>query len=176
MQLTFGDSMARLKILILTTWVTLSCFCAPLHAQSAPDKITLGTITLSLDNLPICVAQEKGFFVKENIFLEAVVLNASTLAIPMLIAGAAQVAAPSAMTTIGAVENGAPLKIVGGLTNALVYDLYASPKHKTFKDFNGSTIGVAGLNTSDTMIFHPLPKTDKYVDLSDLAERRRNLQ
>lgn len=168
--------MARLKILTLTTWFTLSCFCATLHAQTPAEKITLGTITLSLNNLPIYVAQEKGFFAKENIFLEAVVLNASTLAIPVLIAGSTQVSASSTMTSIRTVEKGAPLKFVGGLTNAPVYDLYASAKFKTFKDLKGSTIGVPGLSTSDTMIFQPLPKTDKYIDMSYPAEARRTLQ
>ena len=80
-------------------WLAITMLVTPLHAQTASDKITLGTITLSLNNLPIYVAQEKGFFTKENIFLEAVVLNASTLAIPVLIAGSTQVSASSAMTT-----------------------------------------------------------------------------
>jgi hypothetical protein len=57
------------------------------HAQSNPDKITLGTITLSLNNLPIYVAQDKGFYAKENLFVEAVVLNASTRAFPRSLGG-----------------------------------------------------------------------------------------
>ncbi|HYA28516.1 MAG TPA: ABC transporter substrate-binding protein [Acidobacteriota bacterium] len=133
---------------------------ADLHAQSAPDKITLGTITLSLNNLPIYVAQDKGFFTKESIFVEAVVLNASTLAIPVLIAGSTQLSASSAMTTIRAVEKGAALKIVGGLTNAPVYDLYAGPKYKSFKDLKGASIGVSGLITSDTVIMKEMLKAN----------------
>ena len=160
MQITLGGMMAQWKTVTLTLWLAIGCLGAPLHAQSAPDKITLGTITLSLNNLPIYVAQEKGFFAKENIFLEAVVLNASTLAIPVLIAGSTQVSASSAMTTIRAVEKGAALKIVGGLTNAPVYDLYASPKYKTFKDLKGSTIGVSGLITSDTVIMKEMLKAN----------------
>ena len=131
-----------------------------LRGQSAPDKITLGTITLSLNNLPIYVAQDKGFFAKENIFVEAVVLNASTLAIPVLIAGSTQLSASSAMTTIRAVEKGAALKIVGGLTNAPVYDLYAGPKYKSFKDLKGASIGVSGLITSDTVIMKEMLKAN----------------
>lgn len=163
--------MAQWKTVTLTLWLAIGCLGAPLHAQSAPDKITLGTITLSLNNLPIYVAQEKGFFVKENIFLEAVVLNASTLAIPVLIAGSTQVSASSAMTTIRAVEKGAPLKIVGGLTNAPVYDLYASAKFKTFKDLKGSTIGVSGLITSDTVIMKEMLKANGLEYPRDYALR-----
>src|ERR1044071_5935312 len=129
-------------------------------AEQGPDQVTLGTITLSLNNLPIYVAQEKGFFAKENIFVEAVVLNASTLAIPVLIAGSTQLSASSAMTTIRAVEKGAALKIVGGLTNAPVYDLYAGPKYKSFKDLKGAAIGVSGLITSDTVIMKEMLKAN----------------
>ncbi len=125
--------MRQLKMVVLTIWFAIACSAPPLHAQTAPDKITLSTISLSMNYLPIYVAQEKGFFTKENIFFEAVVLNASTLAIPVLIAGSTQVSASSAMTTIRAVEKGAALKIVGGLTNAPVYDLYANPKYKTLQ-------------------------------------------
>lgn len=152
--------MARLKILALTIWLATACMCEPAHAQTAPDKITLSTISISMNYLPIYVAQERGFFTKENIFLEVVVLNASTLAIPVLIAGSTQVSASSAMTTIRAVEKGAALKIVGGLTNAPVYDLYANPKYKSLKDLKGATIGVSGLITSDTVLMKEMLKAN----------------
>ena len=152
--------MTRWKSAALILWVTITILTAPLYAQSAPDKITVSTISISLNYLPIYVAQEKGFFAKENIFCEAVVLNASTLAIPVLIAGSTQVSASSAMTTIRAVEKGAALKIVAGLTNAPVYDLYANPKYKSFKDLKGATIGVSGLITSDTVIMKEMLKAN----------------
>lgn len=152
--------MARLKILALTIWLASAGMCEPAHAQTAPDKITLSTISISMNYLPIYVAQERGFFTKENIFLEVVVLNASTLAIPVLIAGSTQVSASSAMTTIRAVEKGAALKIVGGLTNAPVYDLYANPKYKSLKDLKGATIGVSGLITSDTVLMKEMLKAN----------------
>lgn len=152
--------MARLKILALTIWLATAGMCEPAHAQTAPDKITLSTISISMNYLPIYVAQERGFFTKENIFLEVVVLNASTLAIPVLIAGSTQVSASSAMTTIRAVEKGAALKIVAGLTNAPVYDLYANPKYKSLKDLKGATIGVSGLITSDTVLMKEMLKAN----------------
>ena len=43
--------------------------CRIVCAQPNPDKITLGTITLSLNKLPIYVGQDKGLFAKKNIFL-----------------------------------------------------------------------------------------------------------
>lgn len=127
-------------------------------AQSNPDKLTIGTITLSLNNLPIYVAQERGFFTKENLFVEVVVLNASTRAIPALIGGSTHLSASSAMTTIRAIEKGAALKIVGGLINAPVYDLYATAKYKSIKDLKGTTIGVTGLITSDTILLKEMLK------------------
>jgi len=140
--------------------IVMLAWCRPLAAQSAPDKITLGTITLSLNNLPIYVAQDKGFFAKENLFVEAVVLNASTRAIPALIGGSTQISASSAMTTIRAVEKGANLKIVGGLINAPVYDLYAPAKYKSIKELKGTTIGVTGLITSDTVLMKEMLKAN----------------
>lgn len=124
------------------------------------EKITLGTITLSLNNFPIYVAQEKGFFAEENLFVEAVVLNASTRAIPALVGGSIHLSASSAMTTIRAVEQGAALKIVGGLVNGPTYDLIALPKYKSIKDLKGATIGVTGLITSDTIAMKEMLKAN----------------
>jgi ABC-type nitrate/sulfonate/bicarbonate transport system substrate-binding protein len=141
-------------------FVTLAISAPPASPQSAPDKVTIGTITLSLNNLPIYVAQEKGFFTKENIFVEAVVLGASTRAIPALIGGSTHMSASSAMTTIRAIDKGAALKIVGGLINAPVYDLIANPKYKSIKDLKGTTIGVTGLITSDTVLMKEMLKAN----------------
>src|SRR5436190_18754652 len=91
--------------------LSLSPLTRAVAAEQAPDKVTVGTITLSLNNLPIYVAQDKGFFANENLFVEAVVLNASTRAIPALIGGSTVLAASSAMTKIRAVEKGTALRI-----------------------------------------------------------------
>ena len=163
--------MAQWQSIALTVWLMVPGLTAPLHAQTALDKITLSTISISMNYLPIYVAQEKGFFTKENIFLEVVVLNASTLAIPVLIAGSTQVSASSAMTTIRAVEKGAALKIVAGLTNAPVYDLYANPKFKSLKDLKGATIGVSGLITSDTVLMKEMLKANGLEYPRDYALR-----
>jgi NitT/TauT family transport system substrate-binding protein len=147
-------------VFALAVFLTLATLISQSSAQSNPDKITIGTITLSLNNLPIYVAQEKGYFAKENIFVEAVVLNASTRAIPALIGGSTQLSASSAMTTIRAIEKGAALKIVGGLINAPVYDLIANAKYKTIKDLKGTTLGVTGLITSDTVLMKLMLKAN----------------
>jgi len=152
--------MRRLMIFSAGTWFALMLCCRFADAQPNPDKLTIGTITLSLNNLPIYVAQDKGFFAKENLFIEAVVLNASTRAIPALIGGSTQISASAAMTTIRAIEKGAALKIVGGLINAPVYDLYAGAKYKSIKDLKGTTIGVTGLITSDTVLMKEMLKAN----------------
>jgi NitT/TauT family transport system substrate-binding protein len=152
--------MLTLKAFFIATLFALASLDGIASAQSNPDKITLGTITLSLNNLPIYVAQDKGFFAKENLFVEVVILNASTRAIPALIGGSTQISASAAMTTIRAVEKGAALKIVGGLINAPVYDLYAGPKYKSIKDLKGATIGVTGLITSDTVLMKEMLKAN----------------
>ncbi len=129
-------------------------------AQGDKDKLTVAIISLTLNNLPIYVAQEKGFFAKENLFVEVVLLGASTRSIPALIGGSVQISASSAMTTIRAIEKGAGLKIVGGLVNAPVYDLISLPKYKSIKDLKGATIGVTGLITSDTVLMKEMLKAN----------------
>jgi len=168
----------------LAVFLTLAISTSHSSAQSNPDKITIGTITVSLNNLPIYVGQEKGFFAKENIFVEAVALNASTRSIPALIGGSTHLSASSAMTTIRAIEKGAALKIVGGLINAPVYDLIANAKYKTIKDLKGTTIGVTGLITSDTVLMKEMlkangleyPRDYAMIAIGGTADRWRAMQ
>lgn len=152
--------MKQLTALLMGAVIALSFSTGLAFGQAGTDKLTIGTITLSLNNLPMYVAQDKGFYAKENLFVELVVLNASTRAIPALIGGSTQISASSAMTTIRAVEKGASLKIVGGLINAPVYDLYAPAKYKSIKELKGATIGVTGLITSDTVLMKEMLKAN----------------
>ncbi|TAJ96818.1 ABC transporter substrate-binding protein [bacterium] len=124
----------------------------------AQDKVTVAIISLTLNNLPIYVAQEKGFFAKENLFVEVVLLGASTRSIPALIGNSVHISASSAMTTIRAIEKGAALKIVGGMVNGPIYDLISLPKYKSIKDLKGTAIGVTGLVTSDTILMKEMLK------------------
>ena len=64
-----GGTIPRLTTFFITELLVLASLRQIACAQPNPDKITLGTITLSLNKLPIYVAQDKGLFANENIFL-----------------------------------------------------------------------------------------------------------
>ena len=114
-------SLSFLAVLLLSFLVSGTAHTA--LAQGEKEKVTVAIVSLTLNNLPIYVAQEKGFFAKENLFVEVVLLGASTRSIPALIGGSVHFSASAAMTTIRAIEKGAALKIVGGMVNGPVYDL-----------------------------------------------------
>ena len=138
-----------------------------------PDKITLATITLSLNNLPIYVAQDKGFFTKENLFVEAVVLNARTRAIPALIGGSTQISASSAMTTIQS------SKRASSASNLPQRMTLFPPNNAIPKDGEINSKGmdkVLQLLVEDGTMHAPLPKLEKYLDMSYLDEARRTAQ
>lgn len=152
--------MKRFAVLFLYLFIFIAASGMPDTAlgQADKEKVTVATITFSLNNLPLYVAQEKGFFAKENLFVELVLLGASTRSIPALVGGSVHISASSAMTTIRAMEKGAALKIVGGLVNGPTYDLISLPKYKSIKDLKGTTIGVTGLVTSDTILLKEMLK------------------
>jgi len=151
--------MKRLLSLVTVLTLSLALSAAP-GAALAQEKVTVATITISLNNLPLYVAQERGYFANENLFVELVLLGASTRAIPALVGGSVHVSASSVMTTIRAIEKGAALKVVGGLVNGPTYDLIALPKYKSIKDLKGATIGVTGLVTSDTVLLKEMLKAN----------------
>ncbi len=152
--------MKRFAVLFLYLFIFIAASGMPdtARGQADKEKVTVATITFSLNNLPLYVAQEKGFFARENLFVELVLLGASTRSIPALVGGSVHISASSAMTTIRAMEKGAALKIVGGLVNGPTYDLISLPKYKSIKDLKGTTIGVTGLVTSDTILLKEMLK------------------
>lgn len=100
----------------------------------------------SLTAVQVWVAKKQGFFEKNRLDVELVV-------IPTEIALMSQMAGELDYTIFGtsvpgAVLNGAPLKIVMWLYDRLDYVLVALPQYKTVESLRGKIIGISSYNTS----------------------------
>lgn len=105
----------------------------------------------SLTAVQVWVAQKRGFFEKNRLEVELLV-------IPTEIALMSQMAGELDYTIFGtsvpaAVMNGAPLKVVMWLYDKLDYVLVALPEYKTVESLKGKTIGISsyGASTHDAV-------------------------
>ncbi len=111
----------------------------------AADRIIIGNVSRTVEQLPNYAATDKGFFAQEGIQGDVVLIGSTDTLIQALIAGQVNVAIVDPSAAINAVERGATLKIIGGTVPVAAYTLITCPKYKSIKDLKGTTIGVVSL-------------------------------
>jgi ABC-type nitrate/sulfonate/bicarbonate transport system substrate-binding protein len=126
----------------------------------AADRIVIGNVSRTVEQLPNYAATDKGFFAQEGIQGDVVLIGSTDTLIQALIAGHVQVAIVDPSAAINAVERGASLKIIGGTVPIAAYTLVSCPKYKTIKDLKGTTIGVVSLVSGSTIFLREMLKAE----------------
>jgi ABC-type nitrate/sulfonate/bicarbonate transport system substrate-binding protein len=124
------------------------------------DRIIIGNVSRTVEQLPNYAATDKGFFAQEGIQGDVVLIGSTDTLIQALIAGHVQVAIVDPSAAINAVERGASLKIIGGTVPIAAYTLVSCPKYKTIKDLKGTTIGVVSLVSGSTIFLREMLKAE----------------
>jgi NitT/TauT family transport system substrate-binding protein len=129
-------------------------------ASFGVDRVVIGNVSRTVEQLPNYAATDKGFFTQEGIQGDVVLIGSTDTLIQALISGQINVAIVDPSAAINAVERGASLKIIGGTVPVAAYTLVTCPKYKSIKDLKGQTIGVTGLITSDTVLMKEMLKAN----------------
>jgi NitT/TauT family transport system substrate-binding protein len=137
---------------------TLFFVCATTAA--AADRIVIGNVSRTVEQLPNYAATDKGFFEQEGIQGEVVLIGSTDTLIQALISGHVQVAIVDPSAAINAVERGASLKIIGGTVPVAAYTLVTCPKYKSIKELKGTTIGVVSLVSGSTIFLREMLKAE----------------
>ena len=128
----------------------------PLSLGYGADRIVIGNVSRTVEQLPNYAATDKGFFAQEGIEGDVVLIGSTDTLIQALIAGHVQVAIVDPSAAINAVERGASLKIIGGTVPIAAYTLVGCPKYKLIKDLKGTTIGVVSLVSGSTIFLREM--------------------
>ena len=136
----------------------LACSGAP--AAGAADRVIIGNVSRTVEQLPNYAANDKGFFAQEGIQGDVVLIGSTDTLIQALIAGQVNVAIVDPTPAINAVERGASLKIIGGTVPIAAYTLVGCGKYKTSKELKGTTIGVVSLVSGSTIFLREMLKKE----------------
>jgi NitT/TauT family transport system substrate-binding protein len=131
-----------------------------LESADAADRVIIGNVSRTVEQLPNYAATDKGFFAKEGIQGDVVLIGSTDTLIQALIAGQVNVAIVDPTPAINAVERGASLKIIGGTVPIAAYTLVGCPKFKTIKELKGTTIGVVSLVSGSTIFLKEMLKKE----------------
>jgi NitT/TauT family transport system substrate-binding protein len=91
-----------------------------------------------------------GFFDRQGLDVDLVVIRASDVGIQALAGGSLDVAGSAADAPVAAVEKGLDLVMIGGIINGLTQSIMAAKKFKTYNDLRGATFGAISLTSGVT--------------------------
>lgn len=137
----------------------VALFCLSSLAAGA-DRIVIGNVSRTVEQLPNYAATDRGFFAQEGIQGDVVLIGSTDTLIQALIAGHVNVAIVDPSAAINAVERGAALKIVGGTVPVAAYTLVTCPKYKSIKDLKGTTIGTVSLVSGSTIFLREMLRAE----------------
>jgi NitT/TauT family transport system substrate-binding protein len=146
------------KRLILFSLLVL--LLPPLFRCAAQEKIKLrvSSATKTLGYGPLWIASNRGFFARQGLDVDLVVIRASDVGIQALAGGSLEIAGSAADAPVAAVEKGLDLVMIGGIINGLTQSIMASRKFKTYNDLRGATFGAISLTSGVTFALRQVLK------------------
>ena len=125
----------------------LIAWSATARAQDArPVKIAYSM--LSKETASAWIAEEKGFFKKNGISTNMVLIQTGTTLIQALVSGDVDVGFTAPPAVVSAVAGGVDLKIILGQANNLNFVLAGQPELKKIQDLKGKKVGVSRTGSS----------------------------
>jgi len=144
----------RLSVILISIVLFQS---AVVHAQERV-KLRISSATKTFGYGPLWVASQKGFFERQGLDVELVVIRASDVGIQALAGGSLEIAGSASDAPIAAIEKGLDLVIVGGIINGLSQSIMAGKKFKTYADLRGATFGAISLTSGVTFALRQVLK------------------
>jgi ABC-type nitrate/sulfonate/bicarbonate transport system substrate-binding protein len=121
-------------------------FVIPAPAQEKV-RFPIGASSKTLSYAPLWIAQRMGFFEREGLEPQIVVMRGTPITIQALATESIFVANAGTDGIISAVDRGMDLVMIGSLLNGLSLSLVAARPYKSFDDLRGKTIGSQTVTT-----------------------------
>ncbi|MBI2087245.1 MAG: ABC transporter substrate-binding protein [Deltaproteobacteria bacterium] len=138
-----------LKALIFST---LLHFVHPaLHAAAAPNRVNIGTASLSSNTVSLWIAQEQGFFAKHGVEAQIIAIRGGPTLVASLVAGEIHLAFTSGVSVLGAAVQGIDIKLLTSISNRVSWKMVASPTIKRPEDLKGKRFGIQSIVGSTWM-------------------------
>ncbi|MDH3533497.1 MAG: cyclase family protein [Gammaproteobacteria bacterium] len=116
------------------------------------EPIRVGTISTSINNWPLWVAEAKGFFDDQGLDVRVTVTGESEHQLDMVDAGELEIFHQAADHFVREIEHGKDYVVLHTITRA-ANDLLVRPEIETFADLRGKTIALDNLQTGYWLLF-----------------------
>ena len=125
-----------------TSFISLFLIFLTAAVGTAAERIRIGYSSISGSYLGIWVAHDAGFFAKEGLDDQMILIPSGSQLGQVVTAGEVDIAALNGSSAMAAALQGADLKVVGNTTNKLIFSIYVRPEVKSIEGLKGKKIGV----------------------------------
>jgi NitT/TauT family transport system substrate-binding protein len=134
---------------------------AAVQEAKPEDVIKIGIISTTFGYAPVFVAKEKGFFKREGLIPEIVVISRNEQIVQALISDSLQFGnvPPNLLLTLRQ-QGMSEIKLIAGSFNGTTYSLIALPKYKKMEDLKGSgaRLAMSGITSAAAMMMKEILK------------------
>jgi NitT/TauT family transport system substrate-binding protein len=121
---------------------------SPLSAQL--KKVRFSTTGISISELPLKVAQLKGFYREEGLDVEMILIRGA-VGMQALLGGSVDYTSASG-STIAAAVRGLPVKLVFISSSKPQFELISQPQIKSIQDLKGKVVGISSRGGSNDLM------------------------
>ena len=128
----------RIKIIALITFLIV--LFNPNTSFAQLKKVRLAIPTFDIVTLPLKMAQAKGFYQKEGLEVEIILVTGS-LGVPAVLGNSVDFSTASG-SILAAAARGVPVKLVSIITTKPTFDLISDPKIQSFPQLKGKLVAI----------------------------------
>ena len=124
------------------------------------DVIRIGVIAATFGYAPVFVAKEKGFFKREGLYPEIVIISRNEQIVQALISDSLQFGnVPPNLLAVLLQQGNRDIKLIAGSFNGTTYSLIALPKYKKMEDLKGGTkLAMSGITSAAALMMKQMLK------------------
>src|SRR5258708_31355429 len=127
----------------------------------ADDVIRIGIIAATFGYAPVFVAKEKGFFKREGLYREIVIISRNEQIVQALISDSLQFGnVPPNLLAVLLQQGNRDIKLIAGSFNGTTYSLIALPKYKKMEDLKGggTRLAMSGITSAAPLVMKQMLK------------------
>jgi NitT/TauT family transport system substrate-binding protein len=115
------------------------------QAASTAKHVVIAYAAMNARVAPLWIARERGFFAKYGIDAETIFVRGAPTLVAAMQSNEVDVGYTGGTAVVGAVANGADLKVLAAFTNRVTYDLMVRPGMKSREDLRGKKFGIQSI-------------------------------
>lgn len=130
-----------------------ACLTLPREKVWPQTPVRMGITSASFGHAPYYVAKDMGFFKREGLDTEVIVMNRDDLTLQALVADSIHFGVIPPNLILNVRQRGLTnIKMIAGSFNGTTYSLIALPKYKKLEDLKGSRLAVSSLTAGSTLM------------------------